>query len=226
MLLSWGTDAHSQDQNGQPANQQNSLSKLMTMLNNMTEEQKAYARDNWLVAPKAYTDKHAHPASYLVFPNPQPDTQTGIECAACSCAYLLRFHGEDVDGVSLFHQPSFPCKYGDGAYPKCFKILFEEQYKSYTTSYYTGTTDDLKDAVSQGTPVIALLYTGKSLHYVPVVGYDETHFFMQDSVEEYRNVADNKGYNESIDIDMFDKMWNIPIESCQRLFVVVKKNAK
>ena len=96
--------------------------------------------------------------------------------------------------------------------------------KNYTTEYYTGTTDDLKDAVSQGVPVIALLlYNGRSMHYVPVVGYDESHFFIQDSVEKYRNVTDNKSYNEKVDIDKFDAMWNLPIESCHRLFVMVRK---
>ena len=210
-------------QEGQTADQENAISKLMVMLNDMTDEQKAYARANWLMAPKAYTQKHDHPSSYIISPNPVPDTQTGNECAACSSAYLLRFYGENIDGVSLYQQPSFPCKYDEGAYPKCFKILFEKQYKNYTAEYYTGTTEDLKDAISQGIPVITLLFKGKTLHYVPVVGYDETHFFIQDSVEKYRNITDNKAYNESVDIDTFDKSWNIPIESCQRLFVVVKK---
>ena len=77
---------------------------------------------------------------------------------------------------------------------------------------------------SQGIPVIALLlYNRKSMHYVPVVGYDESHFFIQNSVEKYRNVKDNPSYNESLPIDQFDAMWNIPIECCQRLFVVVRK---
>ena len=223
MLLLWTSPAHAQVPNELSGNQANSLGNLMNKLNNMTDEQKAYARANWLVAPEAYANHHDHPSSYVIFPNPKPDTQNGNECAACSSAYLLRFYGEDVDGVSLYHQPTFPCKYEEGAFPKCFKVLFEEQYHTFTTEYFTGTTDDLKNAVSKGIPVITLVYTGKSLHYVPVVGYDESHFFIQDSVEKYRNAADSNAYNESIDIDTFDKMWDIPIESCQRLFVVVKK---
>lgn len=222
MLFCWAFPTYAQVTEGQSANQESSLSKFINSLNNMTDEQKAYARANWLVVPDAYVNKHDHPSSFFIFPNPQPDTQNGNECAACSSAYLLRFFGEDVDGVSLYHQPSFPCKYDQGAYPKCFKMLFEEQYKTYSTEYFTGTTDDLKNAVSKGIPVIALVSTGRSLHYVPVVGYDESHVYIQDSVEDYRNTAGNKAYNECIDIDTFDKMWNIPIESCQRLFVVVK----
>ena len=222
MLLLLTIAAQAQNKDVLSGNQDNSLNKLLNMLNNLTEEQKAYARANWLVAPESYINNHNHPLSYVIFPNPKPDTQNGNECAACSSAYLLRFYGEDVEGVSLYHQPTFPCKYEDGAYPKCFKILFEEQYTTFTTEYYSGTTDDLKNAISKGIPVIALVFNGRSLHYVPVVGYDESHFFIQDSVEQYRN-TDNEAYNESIDIDTFDKMWNIPIESCQRLFVVVKK---
>lgn len=222
MLFSW-TSAQAQNQEDRQGNQENSLKKLLNMLNSLTDEQKAYARANWLVAPEKYVNTHDHPSSFVIYPNPKPDTQNGNECAACSSAYLLRFYGEVADGISLFHQPTFPCKYEDGAYPKCFKDFFEEQRSSYTADYYTGTTDDLKNAISKGIPVIAMINTGKTLHYVPVVGYDDSHFFIQDSVEKYRNTADNEAYNESVDIETFDKMWNIPIESCQRLFVVVKK---
>jgi len=224
MLLLWGSIAQAQVQEGQAANQGNALEKLTAMLNNMTDEQKAFARANWLEAPQPYTKNHNHPLSYVISPNPAPETQNGNECAACSSAYLLRFYGEDANGISLYQQPTFPCKYDGGAFPKCFKLLFEEQCKGYTADYYTGTTDDLKDAISQGLPVIVLLFKGKTLHYVPVVGYDETHFFIQDSSEKYRNVVNNKDYNESLDIETFDKSWNIPLEGCGRLFVIVKKN--
>ena len=215
--------APAQNQEAQPANEGNSLSKMMVMQDQMTDEQKAYARANWLEAPQPYVSQHKHPSKYIISPNPAPDTQSTFECAGCSSAYLLRFYGEDVNGVELFHQSTFPCKHSEGAYPKCFKVLFEEQYTHYTAAYYTGTTDDLKDAVSQGTPVIVLLFNGKTLHYVPVVGYDEEHIFIQDSVDEYRNVDDSKDFNRSVETAVFDKMWNIPLESCERLFVIVRK---
>ena len=215
--------APAQNQEAQPANEGNSLSKMMVMQDQMTDEQKAYARANWLEAPQPYVSQHKHPSKYIISPNPAPDTQSTFECAGCSSAYLLRFYGENVNGVELFHQPTFPCKHSEGAYPKCFKVLFEEQYTDYTAEYYTGTTDDLKNAVSQGTPVIVLLFNGKTLHYVPVVGYDEEHIFIQDSVDEYRNVDDSKDFNRSVETAEFDKMWNIPLESCERLFVIVRK---
>lgn len=223
-MLFWASVVSAQNQETQAAGQGSIFNRLVEMLDEMTDEEKAYARSNWLVAPAEYANSHDHPASYLITPNPAPDTQQKVECAACSSAYLLRFYGEEANGVELYHSETFPCKYEGGAFPRCFKVFFEEQRKNYTTAYYTGTTDDLKDAVSKGVPVIALLlYNGRSMHYVPVVGYDESHFFIQNSVEKYRNVTDNKAYNEALDIDKFDAMWNIPFESCQRLFVVVRK---
>ncbi len=224
VTLSWVTAISAQDQEGLPGNQGNSLSKLLIMLDKMTDEQKAYARANWLVAPETYINRHDHPSSYIISPNPVPDTQKTYECSGCASAYLLRFYGESVNGVELFNQPSYPCKHSEGAYPKCFKVLFEEQYGHFTTEYYTGSTDDLKNAVSKGIPIIVLLFNGKTLHYVPVVGYDKDHFYIQDSVDEYRNVDDCDHFNRSVEIAAFDKMWNIPIESCQRLFVIVRKN--
>ncbi len=223
VTLSCTTSVFAQNQEGQSGDQGNSLNKLMVMLDKMTDEQKAYARANWLVAPETYVNQHNHPSSYIISPNPVPDTQSTFECSGCSSAYLLRFYGESANGVELFNQPSFPCKHSEGAYPRCFKVLFEEQNGNYTTEYYTGTTDDLKNAVSKGIPVIVLLFNGKTLHYVPVVGYDKNHFFIQDSVDEYRNVDDCENFNRSVEIPVFDTMWNIPIESCQRLFVIVRK---
>lgn len=223
-MLFWVSVVNAQNQETQAAGQGSVFKRLVEMLGKMTGEEKAYARANWLVTPAEYVNSHDHPASYLITPNPAPDTQQKVECAACSSAYLLRFYGEEADGVALYHSESFPCKYEGGAFPRCFKVFFEEQHKNYTTAYFTGTTDDLKNAVSQGVPVIALLlYNGLSMHYVPVVGYDESHFYIQNSVEKYRNVSDNKAYNETLDIDKFDAMWNIPFESCQRLFVIVRK---
>ncbi|MBP5365396.1 MAG: C39 family peptidase [Bacteroidales bacterium] len=197
---------------------------LIDSFGRMTQEELAYVRENYLVAPSPYTNDNRHPSSYVISPNPAPDTQTGVECSACSSAYILRFYGESADGVELYNQPTFPCKFSAGAFPMCFRRLFNEQYSDFTVEYYTGTTDDLKNAVSQGVPVIALLlYNGSIMHYVPVVGYDESHFYIQDSVREFRNVDDNNDYNESIELQTFDAMWNIPIESCSRLFVVVRK---
>ena len=99
VLLFWIIVAYAQNQEGQPDNQSNSLSKLMVMLDKMTDEQKAYARANWLVAPETYVNKNDHPSSYIISPNPVPDTQNNDECSGCSSAYLLRFYGENIHGV-------------------------------------------------------------------------------------------------------------------------------
>ena len=201
---------------------------LMERFANMSEEELAYAREHWLVQPMQYTSTNEHPTSFLITPNPAPETQGKYDCAGCASAYLMRFYGENINGVELYRSDSFPCKFAEGAYPKCFKILFEEQLKDkgYTAEYYTGTTEDLKNAVSQDVPVIVLaIYNDKSFHYVPVVGYDDTYFYIQDSVDEFRNISNNKDYNQKLEINKFDAMWNIPLEWCQRLFVIIKKSS-
>ena len=129
LALALTSTVHAQNQEGGSF-----LQKMEQMLSQMTDEQKAYARANWLEAPVPYNRKHSHPFAYMVLPNPAPDTQTGVECAGCSSAYLLRFYGEKVNGVELYHQSTFPSKYEGGAYPKCFKILFEQQRKNYKNS--------------------------------------------------------------------------------------------
>lgn len=196
---------------------------MLSEVNKLVCHDIGFSRQNWLVEPVKWQNSNKFPEGYINPKAVSPDTQAGNECSGCASAYLLRFYGEPTDGVELFNSEDFPAKFGVGAFPKCFRILFEEQRKDYSTEYYTGSTDDLKDAVSKGIPVIVLLNYGRVLHYVPVVGYDKDGFYLQDSVEEFRNVDGNGFYNESLAADSFDDMWNIPLESCQRLFIVVRK---
>ncbi len=224
IMLLWTSNVCSQNNMAIPDISAIPISSWQGMMNLLGDEQKAFIRDNLLVAPSVYDNNNNHPGSFVITPNPAPDTQSGVECAACSSAYLLRFYGAEANGVEMYHNPTFPCKHKGGAFPRCFRILFEQQLDGYTAEYYTGTTEDLRDAVSKGVPVIVLLlYNGNSLHYVPVVGYDDTYFYIQDSVDKYRNVTDNDDYNEKLDIATFDAMWNIPFDPCRRLFVLVHK---
>lgn len=51
-------------------------------------------------------------------------------------------------------------------------------------------------------------YPGKKwLHYVPVVGYDEFHFFLADSLPQLANCSE-KGYNRKVSNEEFRKLWN------------------
>ena len=107
-MLFWASVVSAQSQEAQAAGQGSIFERLVEMLGEMTDEEKAYARSNWLVTPAEYANSHDHPASYLITPNPAPDTQQKVECAACSSAYLLRFFGEEADGVALYHSETFP----------------------------------------------------------------------------------------------------------------------
>ena len=136
-------------------------------------------------------------------------------------AYVLRHFGKSVEGIKMYMQKDFPCKFDMGTYPKVFKKYLEP--KGYKVNYYTGTIDDLKNCVSKGTPVIVLLqYPDGVLHYVPVTGYDKSYIYIQESVPRYR--TDNKpAYNEKRTIEEFKKLWAVPIPYSSNLFVEIIK---
>ena len=55
LMIAWTSLAHAQNVEEPSGRQENSLNKLMSMLNQMTDEQKAYARANWLVVSEFLT---------------------------------------------------------------------------------------------------------------------------------------------------------------------------
>lgn len=189
---------------------------------NLKGEQLEYAKKNWIVVPEKYNAKgETFNKCILAKKNLKPDTQKGIECSACSIAFLMRWFGKKADGIKMYHSDYYPCKFELGAYPKVFKDYLEP--KGYRVKYYTGSLDDLKNCISKGNPVIVLLiYPNNVLHYVPVVGFDQKYIFIQDSVPKFRNCR-NKEYNEKRTYSEFMQMWNVPLDYCQNLFVTVEK---
>lgn len=188
----------------------------------LTDKEMEYAKANWIEVPAKYSAKTVHPKAYVIArKGSEVETQHGYECGAVSMAYVLRHLGEKANGIKMYRQKNFPCKFDMGTYPKVFKKYLEP--KGYKVNYYTGTIDDLKNCVSKGTPVIVLLqYPDGVLHYVPVVGYDSKYIYIQESVPRYR--TDNKPvYNEKRTIEEFKKLWNVPIPYSSNLFVEIIK---
>lgn len=188
----------------------------------LTDKEMEYALENWIEVPVKYKAKNVHPESYIInSKGSKVETQHGYECGAVSMAYVLRHFGKSVEGIKMYMQKDFPCKFDMGTYPKVFKKYLEP--KGYKVNYYTGTIDDLKNCVSKGTPVIVLLqYPDGVLHYVPVTGYDKSYIYIQESVPRYR--TDNKpAYNEKRTIEEFKKLWAVPIPYSSNLFVEIIK---
>lgn len=188
----------------------------------LTDKEMEYALENWIEVPVKYKAKTVHPESYIInSKGSKVETQHGFECGAVSIAYVLRHFGKNAEGIKMYRQKDFPCKFDMGTYPKVFKKYLEP--KGYKVNYYTGSVEDLKNCVSKGTPVIVLLqYPDGVLHYVPVVGYDSKYIYIQESVPRYRN-DNHPAHNEKRTIEEFKKLWNVPIPYSSNLFVEIKK---
>ncbi len=135
------------------------------------------------------------------------DFQNGNECAAFSSAYVLRHWGIEENGTSLYER--IPGKRRDGTvYPSGIQKLLSGY--GFRIRYCAGTLSALKREVAKGNPVIVLLRTwaGKNwLHYVPVIGYDETHIFIAESFRELVN-CEEEYYNRKVTTEEFKRLWN------------------
>lgn len=135
------------------------------------------------------------------------DFQNGYQCAAFSSAYILRHWNIEADGNNLYK--IIPNKTKDGCvYPKGIQNLLS-QY-GFKVKYCSGNINALKNEVRKGNPVIVMIrvHADKNwLHYVPVVGYDEQHIFIAESLNEFVNCRENY-YNRKIENEKFRKLWN------------------
>ena len=144
---------------------------------------------------------------YIVAKRNRIDMQTGYKCSAYASAYVLRHYDVDASGEELYTE--IPNKTKNGyVYPKGIKNLLERY--AFRIKYCSGNLNALKKEVSKGNPVIIMIRTevGKKwLHFVPVVGYDEKHIFIAESIKDYVNCGE-EFYNRKIDNKTFLKLWN------------------
>lgn len=135
------------------------------------------------------------------------DIQSGYKCSAFSSAYVLRHWGIEENGDSLYE--AIPNKMKDGCvYPKgILNLLARYGCKG---KYCIGNITALKNEVSKGKPVVAMIRVQQDknwLHYVPVVGYDERNIFLAESLSEHVN-CNEQYYNRKLPIKEFKKLWN------------------
>lgn len=135
------------------------------------------------------------------------DLQNGYKCSAFSTAYLLRHWDIEESGNSLYEVIPNKMKYGY-VYPKgILKLLSQFGFK---VKYCVGNITALKNEVCKRNPVILMIRIQKDkdwLHYVPIVGYDEHHIFIAESLAEFINCHEQY-YNRKIAIREFEKLWN------------------
>jgi len=160
------------------------------------------------------------PSTYYIQSSNRLDMQKNYECAAFSSAFVLRHFGLEANGTKLYE--TYPRKLLDGTvYPKAVVVFFRKL--GYRAMYLRGNVNTLKKQISQGVPVILFVRVHpkqRYLHFVPVVGYDETHFYLAESLDHKMN-CDEEYYNRKISISELNTLWSSWLPFCQNSYIVV-----
>ena len=148
-----------------------------------------------------------HTEQFVITKENRIDMQKGFQCSAFSTAYILRHFDKEVDGGTLYSVMPHKMKSGY-VYPKgVYDMLRSYGMK---VKYYRGNLNALKVDLQKGNPVIVMIRVQKDkdwLHYVPVVGFDEEHVFLAESLSELINCK-NVLYNRRLRNEEFLQLWN------------------
>lgn len=171
----------------------------------------------------------SHVRQYAIKTDNRIDIQTGFQCSAFSTAYVLRHFGMEADGDAIYLATPYKMKSGY-VYPKGVRTLL----RSYglDVKYCRGNLNTLKADLQKGCPVVVMIRVRKDrdwLHYVPVVGYDEEHLFLAESLSELIN-CECGFYNRKVKNKDFLQLWNTamvkqPFYKNTYFLVNSKKNA-
>ena len=148
-----------------------------------------------------------HTEQFVITKENRIDMQKGFQCSAFSTAYVLRHFDMEVDGGTLYSVMPHKMKSGY-VYPKgVYDMLRNYGMK---VKYCRGNLNALKVDLQKGNPVIVMIRVQKDkdwLHYVPVVGFDEEHVFLAESLSELINCK-NVLYNRRLRNEDFLQLWN------------------
>ena len=129
------------------------------------------------------------------------DCQTDGKCAAYAAAYLLRHFGEDTDGEALF--PELKRTLG---FVSANSIVDVFEQHGYQAKACHGSVDMLKQRLTEGNPIIVFIRIPGDTHYAVIVGYDEQHIYLVDSLAENANASDAR-YNRVLKTEEFEAVW-------------------
>ena len=148
-----------------------------------------------------------HTEQFVITKENRIDMQKEFQCSAFSTAYVLRHFDKEVDGGTLYSVMPHKMKSGY-VYPKgVYDMLRSYGMK---VKYCRGNLNSLKVDLQKGNPVIVMIRVQKDknwLHYVPVVGFDEKHVFLAESLPELINCR-NVAYNRRLRNEEFLRLWN------------------
>lgn len=171
----------------------------------------------WWISPKKDTVPTGEISpNYLIANVNEMDYQTGNECAAYACAYVLRHMGINADGDTL--DSEIKRILGFAPVSSLVKVL-----KSYglDAAAYCGTIDTLKERLCQGTPVILFTKIPDDTHYMVAVGYDDKNVYFVDSMEENSN-TESRYYNRVLTTEEFESLWKTDMYFVNNIYIVVE----
>ena len=79
----------------------------------------------------------------------------------------------------------------------------------------------MKQRLTEGNPIIVFLRIPGDTHYAVVVGYDEQHVYLADSLEENANVSDAQ-CNRVLRTKDFEAVWKTGTLLPDNIYIIVK----
>lgn len=143
------------------------------------------------------------------------DYQSDGKCAAYASAYLLRHFGEEADGEELFPELKRPLGFASAS---SIKDIFEQH--GHEATAYHGSVDTLKQRLAEGHPIIVFIRIPGDTHYAVVVGYDEQHIYLADSLAENVNASDAQ-YDRVLTTADFEAVWETGTLLPDNIYIVV-----
>lgn len=143
------------------------------------------------------------------------DYQTPGKCAAYATAYLLRHFGEETNGEELY--PELKRSLGFVSANSITNVL---KNHGYQTKAYHGNIDTLKQQLAKGNPIIVFIRIPRDTHYAVVVGYDEQHIYLVDSLTENANALDAR-YNRVLTTEAFEDVWKTRTLLPKNIYIIV-----
>lgn len=143
------------------------------------------------------------------------DYQTSGKCAAYATAYLLRHFGEETNGEELY--PELKRSLGFVSANSIANVLKKHGYQAKANH---GNIDTLKQQLAKGNPIIVFISIPGDTHYAVVVGYDEQHIYLVDSLTENANALDTR-YNRVLTTEAFEDVWETRTLLPKNIYIVV-----
>lgn len=129
------------------------------------------------------------------------DFQTDGNCAAYASAYVLRHLGENASGEESALE--IGRIFG---FVSANKIVDFFEKHGFRAKACRGSVETLKQRLTEGCPVIVFTRISGDTHYAVVVGYDERHIYLADSLAENANASDAR-YNRVLTTEEFESVW-------------------